>query len=106
MIDTEKLGREVKRIRNQCGWSQRTLASKAGISAGIVSMLENGIHGVSNTLLGKIGKAFGVPASFLIILAEDSEDNADLLEIIQATVRAGLRELCPPPCQPQKSQCR
>jgi transcriptional regulator with XRE-family HTH domain len=103
MINTAKLGREVKRIRNQCGWSQRKLASKAGISAGIVSMLENGIHGVSNTLLGKIGRAFGIPASFLIILAEDSEDKADLLEIVQTTVRASIPELCPKPCQHQDS---
>jgi len=104
MINVGRLGREIRRVRTECGWSQRYLASKAEVSVGCISMLENGNRNISTPLLGRIGDAFGIPASFLTILAEEARSDDMLLEIVQATVRAGIQELCPKPRR-HSTQC-
>lgn len=54
------VGREIKRLREERGWSQAKLAVEAEMSVSGVSMIENGQRNLTTTTLGKLAKAFGL----------------------------------------------
>lgn len=69
------LGPQIKRLREQRGWSQRTLGSHLGISGAAVSKLENGQNQPSMATLKAISELF---ATHLIIGFTGSDVDADL----------------------------
>jgi transcriptional regulator with XRE-family HTH domain len=62
----EKIGMRIKALREKRGWSQATLATKAGISRGYLARLETGRHEPTLTMLGKLAKALRVRVARLL----------------------------------------
>jgi transcriptional regulator with XRE-family HTH domain len=57
------VGRNLRRLRNEKGWSQEELAFRANVDRSYISQLETGTYSASVTMLGKLAKALGVDAS-------------------------------------------
>src|SRR5215210_3112478 len=64
------VGREVKRLREERGWSQARLAVEAEMSVSGVSMIENGQRNLTTTTLAKLASALGVEVADLFPKAE------------------------------------
>jgi transcriptional regulator with XRE-family HTH domain len=61
------MGKRIKRLREQQGMSQRTLATKAKVSAGMIGQLEAGLRqSVDVQIAVRIAKALGITAEALI----------------------------------------
>lgn len=58
------LGKSVKRVREQRGWSQAQLAERSGITQGAISHIENSTSG-STRHLAQIAKTLGVTTELL-----------------------------------------
>jgi transcriptional regulator with XRE-family HTH domain len=65
-----ELGKIIKRLREEHGWSQDELAFRTGTSAANISRIENGRHGASEALLILLSKEFELKVYQLIALAE------------------------------------
>ncbi|GLJ62461.1 cupin [Microbacterium barkeri] len=63
MTDAEaiELGARIRDLRSLAGMSTRSLAAKAGVSAGYISQIENGQANASIAVLRSIADAFGIP---------------------------------------------
>ena len=60
MVQDQGIGREVKRLREERGWSQAKLAVEAEMSVSGVSMIENGQRNLTTTTLAKLARAFSL----------------------------------------------
>src|SRR5215210_2420550 len=60
MEQDQRVGREVRRLREARGWSQMRLAVEADMSVSGISMVENGHRNLTTTTLGKLAKALEV----------------------------------------------
>lgn len=58
MDQDQGVGHEVKRLREERGWSQAKLAVEADMSVSGVSMIENGQRNLTTTTLAKLARAF------------------------------------------------
>ena len=56
----QRIGPEIKRLRENADLSLRALAERAGFSASFISQLENGLVSPSIASLGKIASTLGV----------------------------------------------
>ncbi len=63
--EAEKLGKNLKRIRNAKGISQGDIAKELGVSRGFVSTIENGKTNPTLATIAKLAKAIGVSVSEL-----------------------------------------
>lgn len=90
MISKKRLGEEIRQARKGLYWTQHELAEKTGVTVNYLSLLENGHRGIGMNKLEQFADAFGIPQSFLIILAEESKEHDELLISIQDTIRAAL----------------
>lgn len=61
-----RLGQNVRRLRQEKGWSQEDYADRAGIHRTYVSDVERGQRNPSVTLVEKLAKPFGVSAGSLL----------------------------------------
>lgn len=64
------VGGEIKRLRNERGWSMARLAVEADMSVSGVSMIENGKRNLTTTTLAKLAGAFGMEVADLFPKAE------------------------------------
>lgn len=62
----KRLAVKLKAMRDQRGWTQATLAKKAGVSAGYVARLETHRHDPKLSTLVKLSKALGIPVTDLL----------------------------------------
>jgi transcriptional regulator with XRE-family HTH domain len=62
----QRLGRNLKRLRQAKGWSQEKFAFEADVHRTYVSDLERGARNPTITLVEKLAKPFGVTASDLL----------------------------------------
>ena len=60
------IGRAVRKLREERGWSQEELAYRADVHRTYVSGLENGARNPTVTVIAKFAKALGVPANALL----------------------------------------
>lgn len=65
-----ELGKVVKKLREDRGWSQEELSFRTGTSAANISRIENGKHSAGETLLEALSKEFGYKIYQLVALAE------------------------------------
>jgi len=66
-MDTQRrLVMNIKRLREQKGWTQEALADKAGLSWGYIARLEIGRHDPSLSTLVKLAKALKVTVGELV----------------------------------------
>jgi transcriptional regulator with XRE-family HTH domain len=61
-----KLPMKVKALRGEKGWSQETLAKKAGIHRVTVAVVETGVKEPTLGTRRKLAKALGVPLTELL----------------------------------------
>jgi transcriptional regulator with XRE-family HTH domain len=74
----KSLGERIKRARLEKNWTQETLSSKAGISKGFLSDLENGKRNVGAENLLDIAGALGLSLDYLMKGDEMAPPPADV----------------------------
>jgi transcriptional regulator with XRE-family HTH domain len=66
-MDLRKLvGKNVRHLRQQRGWSQEDLAFEAGLDRTYVSGVERGVRNPTVLVIGRIAKALKVQAEVLL----------------------------------------
>ncbi len=81
----ELLGRELRSLRKNRGWTLATLAEKAGCSLGYLSEAERGERAVSIKFLRPIAKAFDVPLGWFF--SHEDQPDAERGLIVRAKKR-------------------
>lgn len=69
-ILTERLSAELRRLRQDRGWSLDRLAAESGVSRATLSRIENASVSPTAEALAALGAAFGLPVSRLLSRAE------------------------------------
>lgn len=90
----------LKRARERAHLSQRKLATKAGLDASYIAMLEGGKRKPSTEAIEKLADALGMPSSLLLLLCAEKADLRgiqagrvkELFELLVAALREGDRE--------------
>ena len=82
----ENLGRRVKKLRGDRGWSLEELASASGVSRSMLSEIERERANPTLSVTYRIARAFGLTLQDLI----ESADSASSIQIIRATDRAQI----------------
>ena len=62
----QRLGRNVRRLREEKGWSQEDFADRAGIHRTYVSDIERGQRNPTITVVEKLAKPFDVSSGKLL----------------------------------------
>ena len=63
---TTRLGKNIRRLRQENGWSQEDYADRAGIHRTYVSDIERGRRNPTITVVEKLARPFGVEAGRLL----------------------------------------
>ena len=63
---TTRLGKNIRRLREEKGWSQEDYADRAGIHRSYVSDIERGRRNPTITVVEKLAKPFGIGAGRLL----------------------------------------
>lgn len=82
----EDLGRRVKKLRGDRGWSLEELASASGVSRSMLSEIERERANPTLSVTYRIACAFGLTLQELI----ESADSASSIQIIRASERAQI----------------
>lgn len=82
----EDLGRRVKKLRGDCGWSLEELASASGVSRSMLSEIERQRANPTLSVTYRIARAFGLSLQDLL----ESADSASAIQTIRATDRAQI----------------
>jgi transcriptional regulator with XRE-family HTH domain len=61
-----QVGTNVRRLREQRGWSQETLAFECGLHRTYISGVERGVRNPTVLVVQEIASALGVPAAKLL----------------------------------------
>jgi len=61
-----QLGRNVKKLRLEKGWSQEDLAFESGLHRTYISGIERGARNPTIVVVERVAKTLGVPASDLL----------------------------------------
>jgi transcriptional regulator with XRE-family HTH domain len=80
----EDLGRRVKKLRSDRGWSLEELASASGVSRSMLSEIERKRANPTLSVTYRIARAFGLSLQDLL----ESADSASAIQTIRATERA------------------
>lgn len=62
----ERLGRNMRRLRQERNWSQEDLAHESGVHRTYISDLERIARNPTITVVDKLAQAFGVPIGQLL----------------------------------------
>lgn len=81
----ENLGKRVKKLRNDRGWSLEELANTSGVSRSMLSEIEREKANPTLTVTFRIARAFGLTLQELI---ESAEASASKIQVIRASDRA------------------
>ncbi|MBV6499839.1 MAG: HTH-type transcriptional regulator SutR [Prosthecobacter sp.] len=81
----ENLGRRVKKLRTDRGWSLEELATASGVSRSMLSEIEREKANPTLTVTFRIARAFGLTLQELI---ESAETSASKIQVIRASDRA------------------
>ena len=85
--EVRAVGARVRQLRKRLGLTVEQLASRAGVSAGMISQLERGIGNPALESLARLSQALSVPIANLMLAADDDE---------RRVVRAGERRVLEP----------
>jgi transcriptional regulator with XRE-family HTH domain len=81
----ENLGKRVKKLRGDRGWSLEELATASGVSRSMLSEIEREKANPTLTVTFRIARAFGLTLQELI---ESAESSASKIQVIRASDRA------------------
>jgi len=70
------IGKTIKDLRLNKGWSQEELAHRVGTTTPSISRIETGKHGASDQLKQLIAQEFGLKVSELVALSEVDKSSA------------------------------
>ena len=88
------LGKNIRELRQKCGWTQETLAEKASISVPFMTQIELARKSASLEVVENIAKALGVPYERLFKTSAilDNETNYTL-NILKNDLLTSVTEL-------------
>lgn len=87
------LGKKIRLLRHQKGWSQEDVAKRLDISIPAFSKIETGITDVNLSRLNQISKLFGL-SLVQLLSTSDVDDNKDRMEELNELNRKlQLREI-------------
>lgn len=90
-----KVGKKIRLLRHQKGWSQQDVAKKLGISIPAFSKIETGITDLNLSRLIQIAKLFNFTAVQLLSFSEtdDVNDYVDGISSIQQKLKEREEEI-------------
>lgn len=97
----EFVGRRVKKLRHDCGWSLEELASNSGVSRSMLSEIERERANPTLTVTFRIARAFGITLQDLIGDVEAPVSNiqviraADRNQVFRSDKQCEIRTLSP-----------
>lgn len=87
------LGKKIRLLRHQKGWSQEDVAKRLDISIPAFSKIETGITDVNLSRLNQISKLFGL-SLVQLLSTSDVDDNKDRMdELNEMNRKLQLREI-------------
>ncbi|NQD70372.1 helix-turn-helix transcriptional regulator [Sphingobacterium shayense] len=86
------LGKKIRLLRHQKGWSQEDVAKRLDISIPAFSKIETGITDVNLSRLNQISKLFGLSLVQLLSTSDSEEDKQVQDEINELTKKLQFRE--------------
>ena len=88
------LGKKIRLLRHQKGWSQDDVAKRLDISIPAFSKIETGITDVNLSRLNQISKLFGLSLVQLLSTSEMDEDDKERIEELnEVNKKLQLREI-------------
>lgn len=72
------LGDRIKERREELGWTQETLANRAGLSKGFLSDVENGKRGIGARSLLDIAQVLGMSLDYLMKGSEEAPSTQEI----------------------------
>lgn len=80
----ENLGRRVKKLRSDCGWSLEQLANVSGVSKSMLSEIEREKANPTLSVTYRIARAFGLNLQELI----ETSETASAIQVIRSSERS------------------
>jgi len=87
------LGKKIRLLRHQKGWSQEDVAKRLDISIPAFSKIETGITDVNLSRLNQISKLFGLSIVQLLSTSDTEEDKQCLTELTEINKKLQQREV-------------
>ena len=87
------LGKKIRLLRHQKGWSQEDVAQRLDISIPAFSKIETGITDVNLSRLNQISKLFGLSLVQLLSTTDPEEDKQIQNEVQELQQRLQAREV-------------
>ncbi|QBQ40875.1 helix-turn-helix domain-containing protein [Sphingobacterium psychroaquaticum] len=87
------LGKKIRLLRHQKGWSQEDVAKRLDISIPAFSKIETGITDVNLSRLNQISKLFGLTLVQLLSTSDSEEEKQIQDEIDNLSKKLQLREV-------------
>ncbi len=87
------LGKKIRLLRHQKGWSQEDVAKRLDISIPAFSKIETGITDVNLSRLNQISKLFGLSLVQLLSTSDPEEDKQIQSEVNELQKRLQAREV-------------
>ena len=75
-----RIGEQVKRVREQAGWTQEQLAEQVDVSPQYVSDLERGVVGLSVATLKRLCEVLSISCDRILFPQREENDVTDLME--------------------------
>lgn len=86
------LGKKIRLLRHQKGWSQEDVAKRLDISIPAFSKIETGITDVNLSRLDQISKLFGLSIIQLLATGDPEEEKKYISELAVATKKLQERD--------------
>lgn len=87
------LGKRIRLLRHQKGWSQEDVAKRLDISIPAFSKIETGITDVNLSRLDQISKLFGLSIVQLLSTHDAEQEEQNNAELLSVTKRLQEREV-------------
>ncbi|SKB59650.1 Helix-turn-helix domain-containing protein [Sphingobacterium nematocida] len=87
------LGKKIRLLRHQKGWSQEDVAKRLDISIPAFSKIETGITDVNLSRLNQISKLFGLSLVQLLSTSDVDDDKDRMDELNEMNRKLQLREI-------------
>src|SRR5690554_330617 len=88
----KSLGKKIRLLRHQRGWSQEDVAKRLDISIPAFSKIETGITDVNLSRLEQISKLFGLTVVQLLATGDPEEEKKYASELAEATKKLQARD--------------
>lgn len=92
-VDQRRVGSAIRLIRKSRGLTQPELARKVGVTVNYLSLLENGLRGISIEKLNSLAVALKIPVPLIMVLGCVTTSNmkpemVKLLKQLQKSIQA------------------